>query len=80
MVHYRDADEWRKVAMERPDGVDAAEAARRRDISSQHYALTGSEPDPDAMADHELYIRGKMELDEYQAYLAFKHGQSKIDG
>lgn len=74
-MQYRNADEWRAAAMQRPDGVDADEVARRREIARGHYAKTGGEPDADTWADHELYIHGKMDLEEYQAYLLFKHGQ-----
>jgi len=64
---------WREAAMARPNGVDELESARRRSIARRHYAGDG-EPDADTLADHELYILGKMTLDEYQEYLVFKHG------
>lgn len=79
-MQYRNADEWRAIAMERPDGVGAEEREQRRQIARDHYAKTGMEPDEDTLTDHELYIRGKMELEEYQAYLVFKYGKPGEEG
>ncbi|HXH72629.1 MAG TPA: HAD-IA family hydrolase [Mariprofundaceae bacterium] len=74
---YRTPDVWRDVAMARPDGVDDLEAARRRAVARRHYTESGMMPDPDTLADHELFIRGKMTLDEYQEYLVCKHSDSE---
>jgi len=71
---YATPDVWREAAMARPNGVDDLEAARRRSIARRHYGSEGK-PDADTLADHELYILGKMNLDEYQEYLVFKHGK-----
>jgi hypothetical protein len=79
MPEYSDADEWRAAVMERPDGVGADEQQLRREMAERHYAKAGEKPDKDALADHELYIRGKMDIEEYQAYLLFKHGRNSTD-
>jgi len=73
---YRTADAWRQAAMQRPDGVDDVESARRRAQAREHYRQTGRVPSADLLADHELFILGKMTLDEYQEYLVFKHGET----
>lgn len=70
---YPTAAAWREAAMARPNGVDDLEIARRRTLARQHYAGEGK-PDADTLADHELYILGKMTMDEYQEYLVFKYG------
>ncbi len=58
--------------MARPDGVDARIQQRRRRLAQRHNAAHGID-DADALADQELYIRGKMTREEYEAYLVFKH-------
>jgi len=73
-VKYSSAEEWRAAAIEREDGVDEAESERRREQVRRHHAAEGVEPDADQLADYELYICGKMEMDEYREYLLFKHG------
>lgn len=74
-MKYSSADEWRAAAMQRPDGVDASEMERRMQIARQHQIAGGVVPDDDTQADQELYIRGKMDIEEYQNYLLFKHTQ-----
>lgn len=72
---YETAEEWRDEAMQRPDGVEAEESERRRQMVQAHHAAEGTEPDAETLADYELYILGKMDAEEYQQYLVFKHGQ-----
>jgi hypothetical protein len=59
--------------MQRDNTVDEAESMRRRNRVRSHHLASGIEPDADQLADYELYIQGKMEMDEYQQYLLFKH-------
>lgn len=76
VMKYRNADEWRTAAMRRPDGVDGTEIEKRREIARRHHIAEGLSPDADTLADQELYIRGKMDIEEYQEYLLYKHGQN----
>jgi len=71
---YETAEQWRQAAMQRDDGVDAAESERRRRMVEEHHRAEGTQPDADRLADYELYIRGKMGLGEYERYLLFKYG------
>lgn len=72
-MKYETAEQWRREAMRRSDGVDAEESGRRREKVAAYHRAEGTEPDTDRLADYELYIRGKMDIDEYQQYLVFKH-------
>jgi len=69
---WTDPEAWRKAAACRPDGVDEAEQRRRREHAERFNRAHGI-TDPAQLADQELYIRGKMTLDEYEAYLALRH-------
>jgi len=73
-AEYENANQWREAAMSRKDSVSEEESARRREMVQSHHLATGTEPDADTLADYELFIQGKMELNEYQQYLIFKHG------
>ncbi len=73
-MKYTTAQQWRDAAMQRANGVSEAESERRREIVRQYQLKEGGEADADRLADYELYILGKMDLDEYQQYLLFKHG------
>lgn len=75
---FSTADAWRDTAMARPNGVDPLESARRRATAREHYSRQGTPPSNDLLADHELYILGKMSMDEYQEYLVFKYGQNDL--
>ncbi|HXH65177.1 MAG TPA: hypothetical protein VNH42_06710 [Mariprofundaceae bacterium] len=68
---YESPNDWRDAAMRRSATVGAEEVRRRRAVAEAHHRLHG-QPDADALADQELYILGKMELDEYRDYLIFK--------
>lgn len=68
---YATPDAWREAALARPAGVDAAEQHRRRELAAAHHRRHGM-PDAQALADQELYIQGRMDLDEYRDYLLFK--------
>jgi len=75
MVKYTTAQIWKDEAMRRANGVDEVESERRRDMVRQHQLQEGVEINAESLADYELYILGKMDMDEYQQYLLFKHGR-----
>lgn len=58
--------------MQRKSNVSPEEAQVRRKIACSHNRHNNIH-DPDVLADQELYILGKMDLREYEAYLLFKH-------
>ncbi len=60
--------------MERENSVDADESKRRRATVEAHHRSEGTVPNETQMADYELYILGKMHVEEYQQYLLFKYG------
>lgn len=68
---YATPDAWRAAALKRPVGVDAAEQRRRREIATEHHRRYGM-PDAETLADQELYIRGRMDLEEYRDFLLFR--------
>ena len=72
-MNYETAEQWYDAAMERDCGVDEAECERRRAMVRNHYLQEGTEPDAERLADYELYILGKMDIEEYQQYLLFKY-------
>ncbi len=72
-AEYENAVQWREAAMSRKGGVSEEESERRREKVRVHHLAEGTEPDADALADYELFILGKMDVDEYQQYLLFKH-------
>jgi len=69
---FTNADDWRKDAMQRTPLCDAAESKRRHLLANTHNKKEGMH-DPEILADQQLYIQGKMDVDEYQNYLLFKH-------
>ncbi len=75
MVKYTTAEAWRDEAMQRANGVDEAESERRREMVRQHQLREGVQADTDMLSDYELYILGKMDIEEYEKYLLFKHGR-----
>ena len=75
ILQYATAQLWREAAMLRPNLVSKEEEGKRRAQALLHYAKETAKPDADTLADHELYILGKMEVQEYEQYLLFKHGQ-----
>ena len=58
--------------MQRPSGIDTKESNQRRAVSDA-YNKQQNTSNPDTLADQQLYIRGKMNIEEYQNYLLFKH-------
>ena len=69
------AEQWYEEAMQRPDGVDYAESEKRQAQADAHNK-SHSISDPDVLIDQQLYILGKMDMEEYQSYLLFKHSKS----
>ena len=72
-MKYTNAKEWRKAAMSRETLISDDEISQRRTLAVKHYAAENIQPDADTLADHELYILGKMDMQEYEQYLLFKH-------
>lgn len=71
---FDSANEWRDAAMQRASLCNAAESDRRKILADNHNRKE-SIIDPDLLADQQLYIQGKMDVDEYQNYLLFKHAK-----
>jgi len=72
---YAHANQWREAAISRPQTIPAAISMQRQQAADQHNRQAGIS-DADVLKDQQLYILGKMELDEYQDYLLFKHRQA----
>jgi len=72
-MRYKTAQAWREAAMQRHQGVDDKEVEVRRLKAFKHIEKSGVSVTRDVWDDYMLYILGKMELDEYQSYLLFKH-------
>ncbi len=59
--------------MLRESNISEADINQRRALAAKHYAAESVQPDAETLADHELYILGKMDMQEYEQYLLFKH-------
>ena len=59
--------------MLRESNISEVEISQRRALAAKHYATESVQPDAETLADHELYILGKMDMQEYEQYLLFKH-------
>jgi len=70
---FASAEAWFEHAMRQPSRISRAESMRRAAIAAQHNAREGI-VDADTLADQQLYIQGKLTLQEYQQYLLLKHG------
>jgi len=77
-LEYSNANEWREAAMQRENGISDTESQQRRSQAALFYQQENNAPDADTLADHELFILGKMELEEYEQYLLFKHSAQAI--
>ena len=69
---YKNAEEWKSDALFRKVEITEQESLQRQKTANAHnhlHAVT----DPDLLQDQQLYILGKMEIEEYQDYLLFKH-------
>lgn len=72
-MKHKTAQAWGEAAMQRPQGVSDMEMADRKQRAQAHVLKEGRDLGDDVWEDYMLYIMGKMELEEYQAYLLFKH-------
>ena len=72
---FSNADAWRDAAMARPTTISDEESARRSAQADAHNR-DHNISDADVLDDQQLYIQGKMELEEYQDYLLLKHGRA----
>ena len=71
-VKFTNAHAWRDAAMRRSSDINVAESNQRRAAADAYNQEQGIST-PDMLADQQLYIQGKMGLEEYQEYLLFKH-------
>jgi len=69
---FGNAHDWFSAAMQRASDCDAVESAQRQQLADAHNRQENIH-DSDTLADQQLYIQGKMDRDEYQDYLLFKH-------
>ncbi len=73
---FSSAGAWYEAATARSSAIELAESERRQAQASEHNRLHQI-ADPDVLRDQQLYIQGKMDIEEYQAYLLLKHGSTK---
>ncbi len=69
---YNTAEDWYNAAMQREPLCTASESIQRQARAEAHNQQENIH-DPDSLNDQQLYIQGKMDKDEYQDYLLFKH-------
>ncbi|GAV20243.1 hypothetical protein MMIC_P1207 [Mariprofundus micogutta] len=62
--------------MKRSPVIDAEESRQRQNFADSHNRQQGIS-DPDILNDQQLYILGKMDMEEYEQYLLFKHSQAR---
>jgi len=72
---YESAQAWFDAAMGRPSLLDEAGVRQRQAIADAHNACNGI-TDPAILADQQLYVQGRMEIEEYERYLLFKYGKA----
>ncbi|PIP01858.1 MAG: hypothetical protein COW18_03200 [Zetaproteobacteria bacterium CG12_big_fil_rev_8_21_14_0_65_54_13] len=72
---YDNAQTWFDAAMERATLLDEAGVLQRQAIADAHNACNNIS-DPAMLADQQLYVQGRMELEEYERYLLFKYGKA----
>jgi len=70
--HYTSADAWREAAISRIVECSKQESDLRQQQADHHNEQSGTS-DADTLQDQQLYILGKMDIEEYQDYLLFKH-------
>ena len=76
-MKYTSAKVWLAEAMQRQTALSEVEISNRKAMAAAHYAQEHITPDAETLADHDLYILGKMDLEEYEQYLLLKHGHNK---
>jgi len=75
-MEYETAQVWKRAALQRPQAVSDAEAERRKQLACDHVLQNGGKTSGDVWEDYMLYITGRMEKEEYQSYLLFKHSRA----
>ena len=73
---YDTPKQWRDAAMQRPDSIERA-TSEQRALQAAEHNQQHEISDPELLLDQQLYIRGKMDIQEYEAYLLFKHSQKR---
>ncbi|MDQ7004528.1 MAG: hypothetical protein Q9N67_06275 [Ghiorsea sp.] len=76
-MKYTSAKAWLAEAVQRQTTLSEVEISNRKAMAAAHYAQENITPDAETLADHDLYILGKMDLEEYEQYLLLKHGHNK---
>jgi len=71
---YSSPKEWKAAAISRVEGISKQESETRQKLADTHNRQNGT-TDLDALEDQQLYICGKMDIEEYQDYLLFKHSK-----
>jgi len=71
---YESAQAWFDAAMERGTTLDPELIRQRQAIADAHNACNDIH-DATVLADQQLYIKGYMELEEYQRFLLLRHGK-----
>ncbi|MDX8398373.1 MAG: hypothetical protein R8K49_08655 [Mariprofundaceae bacterium] len=74
-MKYKTADEWCDSAMQRDSMIDESQQELREKHARDFVLQQGLAHDEGLWQDYQLYIQGKMELEEYQDYLLFKHSK-----
>jgi len=71
---FHNAHDWYTAAMQRTSLCTPCESVQRQALADTHNHQQHI-CDDDTLADQQLYIQGKMDMDEYQNYLLFKHAK-----
>ena len=58
--------------MQRSSDINVTESNQRKAAADEYNRQHGISA-PDILADQQLYIQGKMDIEEYQKYLLLKH-------
>jgi len=74
-IPHESAQAWFAAAMMRISTLDETQIRQRQAIADAHNACNGIKS-PETLIDQQLYIQGRMELDEYERYLLFKYGKA----
>ncbi len=74
-MKYKTAQAWKEAAMQRSQSIGDAEVSRREQQARKHVLQEGKSLHGEVWEDYMLYIMGKMDIKEYQAYLLFKHSR-----
>jgi len=75
MTPFNNAHDWYTAAMQRPSLCTPCESVQRQQQADTHNHQQHIH-NADSLSDQQLYIQGKMDMDEYQDYLLFKHSKA----